>query len=129
MKIYCNAECEYNKGHCTHPENLDMGCYGGIDRAYVDKCALFRAKDGDGTRMTKCEKCIHGDICANRDCMDADDEIAMTYCAYFIGKADLVEVVRCKDCIYHNVAPCPMRLSLNWTNDTDFCSYGERKKY
>lgn len=38
-----------------------------------------------------------------------------------------IEVVRCKDCIYHNVPPCPMRLSLNWTNDDDYCSYGERR--
>lgn len=41
---------------------------------------------------------------------------------------DVVEFVRCKDCIYHNVPPCPMRLSLNWTNDNDFCSYGKRKE-
>ncbi len=34
--------------------------------------------------------------------------------------ADVVPVVRCK-------APCPMRLSLNWTEDNNFCSYGERK--
>ena len=40
---------------------------------------------------------------------------------------DAVEVVRCKDCKYQNNAPCPMRLSLNWTEDNDFCSYGERK--
>ena len=40
---------------------------------------------------------------------------------------DAVHVVRCKDCKYHNAAPCPMRLSFNWTNDNDFCSYGERK--
>jgi hypothetical protein len=38
-----------------------------------------------------------------------------------------VRVIRCKDCIYHNVSPCPMRLSLNWTNGNDFCSYGERR--
>lgn len=44
------------------------------------------------------------------------------------GKADVVEVVRCKECIYHNVPPCPMRLSLNWTNDHDYCSYGKRKE-
>ena len=44
-----------------------------------------------------------------------------------IDSGVLVEVVRCKDCIYHNVPPCPMRLSLNWTNDNDFCSYGERR--
>ena len=41
--------------------------------------------------------------------------------------ADVTEVVRCKDCKYHNAPPCPMRLSLNWTKDNDFCSYGERR--
>ena len=40
---------------------------------------------------------------------------------------DAVPVVRCQYCKYHNKAPCPMRLSLNWTKDKDFCSYGERK--
>ena len=44
-KIYCNAECKYNKGCCTHPENLEMGRYGGIDRMYVDKCELYRPKE------------------------------------------------------------------------------------
>lgn len=43
-------------------------------------------------------------------------------------KADDVEpVVRCRECEYHNKPPCPMRLSFNWTEDDDFCSYGERK--
>ena len=41
---------------------------------------------------------------------------------------DAVEVVRCKVCKYHNKPPCPMRLSFNWTEDYDFCSYGERKE-
>ena len=39
-----------------------------------------------------------------------------------------VEVVRCRECKYHNKPPCPMRLSFNWTEDDDFCSYGERKE-
>lgn len=38
-----------------------------------------------------------------------------------------VPVVRCRECKYHNKPPCPMRLSFNWTEDDDFCSYGERK--
>ena len=38
-----------------------------------------------------------------------------------------VEVVRCRECKYHNKPPCPMRLSFNWTDANDFCSYGERK--
>ena len=41
---------------------------------------------------------------------------------------DAVSVVRCRDCKYHNNPPCPMRLSFNWTEDNDFCSYGERKE-
>ena len=39
-----------------------------------------------------------------------------------------VEVVRCRECKYHNKPPCPMRLSFNWTEDDDFCSYGEREE-
>ena len=39
---------------------------------------------------------------------------------------DAVPVVRCRECKYHNKPPCPMRLSFNWTEDNDFCSYGER---
>jgi hypothetical protein len=41
---------------------------------------------------------------------------------------DAVEIVRCRECKYHNKPPCPMRLSFNWTEDDDFCSYGERKE-
>ena len=40
---------------------------------------------------------------------------------------DSVPVVRCRECKYHNKPPCPMRLSFNWTEDNDFCYYGERK--
>lgn len=41
---------------------------------------------------------------------------------------DAVPVVRCRECEYHNKPPCPMKLSFNWTEDNDFCSYGERKE-
>ena len=41
---------------------------------------------------------------------------------------DAVPVVRCRECKYHNKPPCPMRMSFNWTEDNDFCSYGERKE-
>lgn len=70
--------------------------------------------------------------------MDADDEIAMTYCAYFIGKADFVGVVRCRNCKYcesyicgfigerlysciYSAEPCAVA-------PEHFCGYGERKK-
>ena len=41
---------------------------------------------------------------------------------------DAIPVVRCRECKYHNKPPCPMRLSFNWTEDDDFCSYGELKE-
>ena len=53
MKIYCNEECEYNKVHCQHPENLNMGCYGGIDRCYVEKCKLFKSRTKKGGRKNE----------------------------------------------------------------------------
>ena len=48
--------------------------------------------------------------------------------AALLLEKDAVEVVRCRECKYHNKPPCPMRLSFNWTEDNDFCSYGERKE-
>lgn len=43
-------------------------------------------------------------------------------------KLDMVAVVRCKDCKYHNNLWCPMIPAFEWTEDDDFCSYGERKE-
>ena len=42
-------------------------------------------------------------------------------------KPDMVAVVRCKDCKYHNNLRCHMNPAFEWTED-DFCSYGERKE-
>ena len=41
---------------------------------------------------------------------------------------DAAPLDRCRACKYHHKPPCPMRLSFNWTEDNDFCSYGERKE-
>lgn len=47
--------------------------------------------------------------------------------------ADVVEVVRCKDCIHND--QCKHRVVMwvedpinTWHKDIDFCSYGERKE-
>ena len=39
---------------------------------------------------------------------------------------DMVEVVRCKDCKWHDNVDGPMR-QCDITDDDDFCSYGERE--
>lgn len=50
-----------------------------------------------------------------------------------IDSADVVEVVRCKDCIHND--QCKHRVVMwvedptnTWHKDIDFCSYGERKE-
>lgn len=71
-------------------------------------------------------------IDANALIKEANDDGAYGYVdAKQIADAptvDAVEVVRCRECKYHNKPPCPMRLSFNWTEDDDFCSYGEREE-
>ena len=45
--------------------------------------------------------------------------------------ADVVEVVRCKDCIYHIAEYCTRdikgRTNMFYMTANDFCSHGERK--
>lgn len=42
---YCSASCKHNSGQgyynsCQHPSNKDQISYAGIDRYYVEGCAL-----------------------------------------------------------------------------------------
>ena len=47
--------------------------------------------------------------------------------------ADVVEVVRCKECVLRGTDDCAMYYrcecgtQYSWESDNDFCSYGERK--
>lgn len=61
------------------------------------------------------------------------------YPSWYAGKieeipaADVVEIVRCKDCNLRDTEGCPFMAwdcgeLMGETNDTDFCSYGERKE-
>lgn len=51
-------------------------------------------------------------------------------CVNIVPSADVVEVVRCKDCKYNPKSlgwvTCPMT-GANTRKDDDYCSYGERK--
>lgn len=53
-------------------------------------------------------------------------------CVNIVPSADVVEVVRCKDCIHND--QCKHRVVMwvedpinTWHKDIDYCSYGERK--
>ena len=84
--------------------------------------------------MTTCKDCLHYDICTFHITGNENER-----CCHFKNKADVVEVVRCKDC-KHKVNFCGRimcgrlmyRLSdgvggLTATTSENFCSYGERK--
>lgn len=46
-----------------------------------------------------------------------------------IKDADLVEVVRCKDCKHYSDRRCQMIIGIDdRKKDNDYCSYGERRK-
>ncbi|MGN0505422.1 MAG: hypothetical protein ACI4FZ_02610 [Lachnospiraceae bacterium] len=52
-------------------------------------------------------------------------------CVKEMPAADVVNIVRCKDCIYHVDKYCTRdikgRTNMFYMSDNDFCSYGERK--
>jgi hypothetical protein len=93
-----------------------------------------------------CKDCIHYEACKaiftfafNKKLSDKVIGNAAE-CDHFKNKADFVEVVRCKDCkcyipdseLDHNEYPNPLEadgLCENidkYTDETDFCCYGER---
>lgn len=42
--------------------------------------------------------------------------------------ADVVEVVRCKDCKHYDHGVCIHDFACNLIRDDDYCSYGERRE-
>lgn len=84
--------------------------------------------------MAACKDCICYEILC-RDTLQGDE---LKPCKDFKNKADFVEVVRCKDCKYSQVAdnenpykiycfqPAPIKQIVQ-TEETRFCSYGERR--
>lgn len=66
-----------------------------------------------------------------QDYSNTDVEYAIDHCP----RADVAEVVRCRDCIKRNTPDCAMYYKCsvcggqwNWENDNGFCSFGERKE-
>ena len=60
-----------------------------------------------------------------------DDIILLSSGVDLIPTADVVEIVRCKDCIYHIDEYCTRdikgRTNMFYMTADDFCSYGVRK--
>ena len=74
-----------------------------------------------------CNNCACNKVCNH-------DVYGFENCGNFIPAADVVEVIRCKDCAYYGGITfgniCRRWSALNVKNCTkpdDFCSYGKRK--
>lgn len=50
-----------------------------------------------------CKDCIHYDVCLPNSAAYGHK---LKLCSKFKNKADFVEVVRCKDCIYNEIGSC-----------------------
>lgn len=77
------------------------------------------------SKYIDCENCYHGKVCAERHIYH--DMIVS--CPHHIPTADVVEVVRCKDCgrsaKYKDYYLCGV--DNRAVNADSFCSYGERR--
>ena len=86
-----------------------------VDANYLFKCQTCRHFDGD-----ECDT-----FCDSYECYSPDMSKIPT--------ADVVEVVRCKDCKFYEIGKsytpyCNNVMNLfEEMNPNDFCSYGERK--
>lgn len=86
--------------------------------------------------MSICKDCLHYDVCKLKHRKYFAEETDVEYlCNQFKPKADYVEVVRCRDCIYWDGRGYDGRcegyhngLIRDYTNYDDFCSYGERNE-
>ena len=83
--------------------------------------------------MATCKDCIHYEVCVViENLVDKEQNIYGEFgCEDFKNEADVVEVVRCKDCIYCDLddrCEAPENgLIREYVKPDDFCSYGERK--
>ena len=70
--------------------------------------------------MATCKDCLHYNVCTFHLTGNENER-----CCHFKNKADVVEVVKCKDCMHRRA---PTRCSLwygSLGNDDYFCEYGD----
>lgn len=80
----------------------------------------------------QCKKCFHWQVCANvlkqqlfiREKMLGEVD---PKCDYFVSAADVVEVVRCKDCGSYNKRYGECTLNGSHLGENGFCSSRKRK--
>jgi hypothetical protein len=84
--------------------------------------------------MALCKDCLHNEVCKYGENRSNGMYCTGEKCKQFKSAADVVEVVRCKDCSYcryvdgAGIYRCDRRgYYSEEVKPTDFCSYGERR--
>lgn len=77
--------------------------------------------------MATCKDCLHYEPCYEYGNI-LDPAHGGVRCDSFKSSADVVEVVRCKDCKFFVYDVCRHDFAMNLSRSDDFCSYGERKE-
>lgn len=83
--------------------------------------------------MPKCGECIHYEVCELYVSPNESFPEVEGGCGLFKSTADVIEVVRCKDCVKRDTGECAMSYECScggqwsWEVDNGFCVFGERK--
>ena len=88
----------------------------------------FRANCEDCTDID-CLDCIIGEAIDNAPAVDAETvckQIGLVKEAFEMAKADLVAVVRCRDCVHYEFGFC-VRSILYSKGQNGYCENGERR--
>lgn len=104
-------------------------------------CGDFEVKNDDvAVRRDSCRECVHYKACKKTfkkalkiTSANPNNYTVLMTCELYKPAVDVVEVVRCKDCIrFHyiedaNTAYCTRLLKYMKTDPNGYCSYGERR--
>ena len=87
--------------------------------------------------MATCKDCLHHDTCVIVEYRYDDKDYYTEFgCDDYLPTADVVEVVRCKDCQHYINGCCYVKnrsplfkydVNIHHRKANDFCSYGEEK--
>ncbi len=85
--------------------------------------------------MSTCKDCIHYEICEIMSAQYGISKVPSSQCGFYKATADVVEVVRCKDCVPWGGVTYGQMCRKYSGSDTKvctekdhYCSYGERRK-
>ena len=97
-----------------------------MPKEYIEREAVIGAVEGtDWYHVSTQGTLVHGAISDGNALYKADDIYeVLSECP----AADVVEVVRCKDCKHYGTSGCAMDAYAFDVVEEGYCSYGERKE-